>query len=242
MVTRIFAHMYPKRFYVLSHNAQFRVYHRKHILYHHSIHPRFTSPTFHAALYPQDAIVCVLMHTRVHAPLHRHEQATRLLRRCVGNPYYLNLPLRSGWMGVVGCVYEATGPKLKGILPCQWNGDRGEGMQQSLTSERPYQRVILLVDAGVATSRRHWFARNPRGVAMPVWWGRRIPGNDYQKATRSRTAAEIQHGGDPATLKDRRLSPTTLSYRHHNDTRRCVALLPIARARSRGSRSICTRT
>lgn len=66
-----------------------------------------------------------------------------------------------GW--VAGCVYEAAGPKLKGIQlhegGCEERGG-GEGMQQSPTSERAYQRVILLVDAGVATSRRHWSIRD----------------------------------------------------------------------------------
>jgi len=60
---------------------------------------------------------------------------------------------------------------------------QGKGMQQSPTSERAYQRVILLVDAVVATSRRHWSIHDP-GVATFIWRGCSIPGNDYQKATR----------------------------------------------------------
>ncbi|KYN06442.1 hypothetical protein ALC62_02516, partial [Cyphomyrmex costatus] len=78
---------------------------------------------------------------------------------CVRNPFYPNLSFSvSGWL-------------------------QGKGMQQSPTSERAYQRVILLVDAVVATSRRHWSIHDP-GVATFTWRGCSIPGNDYQKATR----------------------------------------------------------
>ncbi|KYQ50417.1 Photoreceptor-specific nuclear receptor [Trachymyrmex zeteki] len=51
---------------------------------------------------------------------------------------------------------------------------QGKGMQQSPTSERAYQRVILLVDAVVATSRRHWSIHDP-GVATFIWRGCSIP-------------------------------------------------------------------
>ena len=66
-------------------------------------------------------------------------------------------------------------------------------VQQSLTSERPYQRVILLVDGSVATSRRHWSAFELWGVVSSFLEGSFggvrmpgcIPGNDYRKTTGS---------------------------------------------------------
>jgi len=136
--------------------------------------PPLLIPDFPRGFVSRDAIpVCV---HGVHAwytdgELHRRERLGEVSR--VANPFHPLPSLQRGWVGVVGCVYEATGPKLKGIprLAKPRNGARGEGVQRSLTSERPYQRVILLVDAGVATSRRHWFARDSLGVAIPLAGG-----------------------------------------------------------------------
>lgn len=130
----------------------------------------------------------------------------------------------------------------------------GVGVQQSPTSERPYQRVILLVDAGVAMSRRYWSVRDARA------WRRRSGGVVATLATITRRQPgfarrqESSMAATPATPRRRQASSpspaaaastttttitTTTSTGSPQRRRAGVALLPSARTHSRGSRSIC---
>lgn len=189
----------------------------------------------------RDCLRATRARTRSHTPT-RRRQVPRLLRVC--DPFSPRFTPVARVDGVAGCVYEAAGPKLKGIqLPRRGlrgggeggrgrRGSEGEGeggMQQSPTSERAYQRVILLVDAGVATSRRHWSARDPRGVVDAGLEGLSHPWQRLPEGTRG-----SRGGRNPAWRRPKQplrrlrgslsLGPpqsTTAARRRNDGVRRC---------------------
>jgi len=193
---------------------------------HDRAHPRFSSPTFHAALYPRMQLFA-RADTRATptATLHRRRASGSVVSR-VANPFHPVPTLQRGWVGVVGCVYEATGPKLKGIPPRQTPERGSRGGRAAITDKRKTVsegnpiggRRRRDVPTSLVRSRSAGRGDTAR------WWGRRIPGNDYQKASRGFVRRQrIQHGGDSAILPS--LPPSlslslSLPSLHHSDARR----------------------